>query len=84
MNRHIDPFSEVLVTVGAYEAVYAALQGHTDVGDEWVVIEPFFDCYESLVKISGGVPRFVPLKPVRVFYNKFFRLIIHHLFDVLN
>ncbi|KAH0564452.1 kynurenine aminotransferase-like [Cotesia glomerata] len=63
LNRHIDPFSEVLVTVGAYEAVYAALQGHTDVGDEWVVIEPFFDCYESLVKISGGVPRFVPLKP---------------------
>lgn len=66
MNRNIDPYNEILVTAGAYEAVYSALQGHTDIGDEWIVIEPFFDCYESLVKTAGGVPRFVALKPVSV------------------
>ncbi|XP_008547419.1 kynurenine aminotransferase [Microplitis demolitor] len=63
LNRNIDPYNEILVTAGAYEAVYSALQGHTDIGDEWIVIEPFFDCYESLVKTAGGVPRFVALKP---------------------
>ncbi|XP_071857137.1 kynurenine aminotransferase [Bombus fervidus] len=63
LNRTLDPNKEVLVTSGAYEALYATLQGHTNPGDEWIIIEPFFDCYVPMVRSAGGIPKFIPLKP---------------------
>lgn len=63
VNRPIDFQNEVLITCGASEAIYSAIQGHVDVGDEVIIVEPFFDCYEPMVKMAGGVPRFIPLKP---------------------
>lgn len=62
-NRDINPLSEILVTCGAYEALYASIMGHVEKGDEVVIIEPYFDCYEPMVKMAHGVPRFVALKP---------------------
>jgi len=59
----IDPNTEVLVTDGAYEALYTAIMGNVNPGDEVIIIEPFFDCYEPMVRLAGGTPRFISLKP---------------------
>lgn len=62
INREINPMTEILITCGAYEAIYSAIAGHVDVGDEVIIIEPFYDCYEPIVRIFNGVPRFISLK----------------------
>lgn len=66
IDRNLDANKEVLVTSGAYEALYSSLQGHTNPGDEWIIIEPFFDCYVPMVQSAGGIVRYIALKPVRI------------------
>ncbi|CAH0405753.1 unnamed protein product [Chilo suppressalis] len=63
IGRELDPFNEILVTSGAYEALFSAILGHVDAGDEVIVIEPFFDCYDYMITSAGGVPKFIALKP---------------------
>lgn len=62
LKRDLNPNNEILITSGAYEALYATIVGHTNPGDEWIIIEPFFDCYVPMVRTSGGVPRFIALQ----------------------
>lgn len=63
IGHSIDPLSEVLVTDGAYEALFTAIMGHVNPGDEVIIIEPYFDCYEPMVRLAGGTPVFISLKP---------------------
>ncbi len=56
---------EILVTDGAYEALFTAIMGLVDPGDEVVIVEPYFDCYEPMVKLAGGTAKYIALKPVR-------------------
>ena len=62
INQNIDPKKEVLVTIGAYESIYCAINAFIDKDDEVIIIEPFFDCYDPMVRTAEGVCRFVPLR----------------------
>ncbi|ERN52180.1 aminotransferase [Alkalihalophilus pseudofirmus] len=51
-----DPESEILVTVGASEAIDVGMRAIVDEGDEVIVVEPSFVSYAPLVSMAGGVP----------------------------
>ncbi|MGH7852153.1 MAG: aminotransferase class I/II-fold pyridoxal phosphate-dependent enzyme [Candidatus Binatia bacterium] len=61
-QQKVDPESEVLVTSGATEAVFAAILGLADSGDEVVVFEPVYDSYVPNMVMAGVTPRYVPLR----------------------
>jgi aspartate/methionine/tyrosine aminotransferase len=56
-----DSDSEILVTDGATEAIFTALLGLINPGDEVLVPNPGFVLYEPCVRLAGGVPVSVPL-----------------------
>ncbi|OIJ22245.1 aromatic amino acid aminotransferase [Anaerobacillus alkalidiazotrophicus] len=49
-----DPKNEIIVTVGASEALDIALRAIVDPGDEVIVVEPTFVSYAPLVTLAGG------------------------------
>jgi len=57
-----DPKSEVLVTVGGSEGIDAAIRALVSSGDEVIIPQPSFVCYEPIVRLAGGIPRIVSLK----------------------
>jgi N-succinyldiaminopimelate aminotransferase len=56
-----DPDTEVLVTVGATEAVAATLLALVEPGDEVVLFEPYYDSYAAAVAMAGATRRTVGL-----------------------
>ncbi|HSG86087.1 MAG TPA: aminotransferase class I/II-fold pyridoxal phosphate-dependent enzyme [Candidatus Limnocylindrales bacterium] len=57
-----DPATEILVTVGASEAVDLALRATCDPGDEVILHEPSYVAYVPAVVFAGGVVRHVPTR----------------------
>lgn len=57
----VNPDSEVVVTNGATEALFASILGLINPGDEVILIEPFYDSYLPAIEFAGGVPRYIPL-----------------------
>lgn len=56
-----DPDTEVLVTVGATEAIAAAVLGLVEPGSEVLLIEPFYDSYSPVIAMAGCQRRAVPM-----------------------
>ena len=57
-----DPDEEVLISVGGSEAIDAAVRAIVGRGDEVLIVEPSFVCYEPIVMLAGGVPVSIPTK----------------------
>jgi N-succinyldiaminopimelate aminotransferase len=53
----LDPGSEVLVTVGATEAIAASVLALCEPGDEVVTFEPYYDSYAATIALASGVRR---------------------------
>ncbi len=59
----LDPMTEVMVTSGATEALAGTLLGLIKPGDEVLVFQPMYDSYVPIIRLAGGIPKFLRLEP---------------------
>jgi N-succinyldiaminopimelate aminotransferase len=57
-----DPDTEVVVTMGATEAIAASMLGLCEPGDEVVTLEPYYDSYAATIAMAGARRRVVTLR----------------------
>ena len=55
-NIKYDALTQTIVTVGGSEAIDLVFRAVIDPGDEVLVPEPSFVCYQPLTRLAGGVP----------------------------
>jgi methionine transaminase len=60
-GRKVNADAEVTVTSGATEAIFAAIAAVVRPGDEVIVLDPCYDCYEPAIDLVGGRAVHVPL-----------------------
>lgn len=61
-NISYEAAGEVLITVGGSEGIDAAIRAIVSPGDEVIIPQPSFVCYEPIVRLAGGVPVIVELQ----------------------
>lgn len=57
-----DPATEITVTSGATEGLFAAITAAVGAGDEVIVLEPAYDSYVPAIRLNKGIPVYVKLK----------------------
>lgn len=60
-GRRVSADTEVTVTSGATEAIFAAIAASVHAGDEVIVLDPCYDCYEPAIALAGAHTVHVPL-----------------------
>ena len=60
-KREVDPETEITITSGATEALYAAITAVVSPGDEVIMFDPAYDSYEPAIKLNQGIPVRIPL-----------------------
>ncbi len=61
-NLRYDPDHEVLVTVGGSEAIDLVIRAVIEPGDEVIIPEPSYVCYEPVTALAGGKPVVIETK----------------------
>ncbi|MFD3164974.1 methionine aminotransferase [Herpetosiphon sp. NSE202] len=61
----VNPETEITVTSGATEALFATIMALINPGDEVIIFEPYYDAYPPNVLMAGGIPRYVRLSEPR-------------------
>jgi len=60
-QRKVEPTTELLVTAGATQGIYTVMQALISTGQEVIILDPSYDCYEPSVILAGGTPVRIPL-----------------------
>lgn len=61
-NIRYNPENEILVTVGGSEAIDACVRAVVSPGDEVIIPQPSYVCYEPIAALAGGTPVIIETK----------------------
>lgn len=62
-QREVDFETEITITAGGTEALFSAIAAFVKHGDEVIVFDPAYDSYDPSIRLNGGVPIHIKLKP---------------------
>lgn len=62
-NKPTDPETEVTITAGGTEAIFSAIAALVNSGDEVILFDPSYDSYDPAIRLNGGMPIQINLKP---------------------
>ena len=57
----IDPNENVLITAGATQGIFATIQALVSTGEEVIILDPSYDCYEVPILLVGARPIHISL-----------------------
>ena len=57
-----DAESEITITAGGTQAIYTAISAIIRDGDEVIIFEPAYDCYQPAIEMNGGTTIYLQLK----------------------
>jgi methionine transaminase len=61
-QRKVNPLTEILITAGATEGIFAAIQALVNQNEEVIILDPSYDCYETPIILCNA-------KPIRINLN---------------
>ncbi|SBT18100.1 Methionine aminotransferase [Marinomonas gallaica] len=62
-NHQADVDTDITVTSGATEALFATISAFVQQGDEVIVFDPAYDSYDPAIRLNGGIPVHIALLP---------------------
>jgi methionine transaminase len=62
-SRTTDFETEITITAGGTEAIFSTIAALVNEGDEVIVFDPAYDSYAPAIRLNGGVPVHINLKP---------------------
>ncbi len=60
-DRTLNPETEILVTAGATQGIFTTIMALVNSGDEVIILDPSYDCYEAPVLLCHATPVRIPL-----------------------
>lgn len=55
-GRRLIPGDEIIAVSGATQGIFTSVMALIDRGDEVIILDPSYDCYEPAVILAGGTP----------------------------
>lgn len=62
-QRPTDSETEITITAGGTEALFSAIAALVKSNDEVIVFDPAYDSYDPAIRLNGGIPKHINLKP---------------------
>ena len=52
----VNPETEITISAGATQGIYSAIAAVISIGDEVILFDPAYDCYDPTIRLHGGIP----------------------------
>lgn len=61
-QHRVNPDTDITITAGATQAIFAIISAFVNPGDEVVVFDPAYDSYNPAIRLNGGIPIHINLQ----------------------